>query len=742
MPKPGLFIPLLFALILSAGCEDSYFDEVGVHSAHEYLTRESRAEELIYAVRNAGLVGVALVAGAREAPVLPPFPDPPEADDPNELVLKAGETLPGLLIPFVHIPTGEGDPLELFRKMHERGARGLALWRTGSAEETALDDAVLSPLYRYLEINGVPVFCSINPEYLEELSTLLRDHPALKVVAGGLLGLPGDLPRVQRFLERHPKLFVDTGFDAEPGFEAVFQEILAGGEARAFFKEMKDRVLFAGGLLFDHRIYRRGLWGMQVFKAYRSFLEKEEIDLLLRDGEGVWKPVAMPALALPGEQLEKIYHDNFRKVVGMSFHDPVPSDMDSLIINAPEGWRYDPVSPRRMIAALVAPHQKLVSMISTQRLRDIFAGKLRDWREINGEPGPIRLASYGPLVRIVADRLDAPLQAKVLVFDDIGAMREAIESRGDLLGILPFADLDGRLAVISVDGDNPCVSNLRFCAAKAAPTVSAYFSTYPLLIPASFPEDARTRSFDPFEIRTILIAGRIRVPGPIPSLSPEGAALGDKDKALKEAALRVKPVYEILPQVRRADLAAFFDEVSNPDQAYLLRILGARVILGRNSFLPFGAKRGEPVRRIVNSIRGVPVNFVPEVGQVACEGCQSGEGITILALPEGASESEVLAGLDRGAAAVFRGRNLAALPGFSPMNLDLGDFLGEEGAPGFSLTLSFYGDRLQRFTILPLVTRKGAVQRRFGEGARSDLLSAFPPGDSPDAHAEPGDDKG
>ncbi|MCL4233888.1 MAG: hypothetical protein KJ042_05175, partial [Deltaproteobacteria bacterium] len=59
----GRFFLIVFAVLatfFASGCRDTYYDAKPVYSAHEYLTREDRADDLVYAIQQAGLTGVAL----------------------------------------------------------------------------------------------------------------------------------------------------------------------------------------------------------------------------------------------------------------------------------------------------------------------------------------------------------------------------------------------------------------------------------------------------------------------------------------------------------------------------------------------------------------------------------------------------------------------------------------------------------------------------------------------------------
>ncbi len=717
-----LIVFAVLALAGAIGCRDAYYDKKPVYSAHEYLTREDRADELVYAIQQAGLTGVALIAGSREAPVEAPFPDPGPPPDPNELVLKAFDESKGILIPFVTIAPDDPAPLDTFKALHQRGARGLALWRRGEDGERRLDAPEMEALYQYVELYGVPVFANIaGREFLDELSAVLFDHPEMRVIGAGLLGMPGDLALVQTAMELHNNLYVTIGGDGGPGFEQRFGEILAHGEAASeFFTLWQDRIVFAGGLQFDHRLYRHGVWGMQTLKAYRAFLERKTNRMRLMDEARVWVPREFGGLALSDDLLEKIYYGNFLKVIGKSFQDRLPIEFSSLVLDVPADWHFNPIAPSRLVPALACSHQKLVNRVSTQRLRDIFAGKITDWKELNGEPGPIVLGSVGPLARILSAQLDAPLVAELRTFDTAEALTEAILADHAILGLMPVGALDGRLELVAVNGDNPLVSNVAFCASKSSPTVSTYFPNYPLLVPAEFAADAPVTRFDPYQIRTIVIGGTVRAPqGFDPaSVRVKRIVTGSGAEAEDPIAQRLRPVYSILPQIRKVDLAAFWDAGEASD-AFLLRALGARARLGEagiRRMLLGGDESGESATYLV---RGLPVtigtNPVPPTT----------EGIQIVVLPQAADAGAVRASLAAGSEVVLAGSRVAGLAGLGPVDVPLGEFLGNDGSSGQLLTLSFYGTQLKMAQVMPVTTSEQIVQRRYGPDARAASLAAF-----------------
>lgn len=715
-PSPPAILLILALSIGLAGCGEKLFDEVDVYSAHEYVTRADKAEELLWAYKRAGIHSVAVAAGALEAPPEPdrPEPDPPEYQ--NDLLLEASKSAPGKAVPFIYIPYDIEDPLAFFVERQREGARGLALWQRGGPDEIRLTDPRYEPLYQYLELHGIPCFAHIETDVArDELVALLTDHPELHVIAGGMMGLPSDLDAVSRYLEMIPNLFVDIGFDAIPELPEIFNAI-AGDRERAalFFELMQDRVLFAAGLNFDHRLHRRGQWGAQLYTAYRLFVERDSVQTRIRAPTGKWTPVEYAGLALENDKLAKLYHHNFRRIVGQKLPETGPGNLHLLKSDVVSGWSFDPVSANLLVVALVAPKGRLVQTISTQRLRDALAGKLTDWKELNGEPGPVRIGSFGGFAKFIADRLEAPLVATVVEFDTPEELLDALVNEGDLLGFVPLARLDGRVEVLTVDGDNPCVSNVRFCASKGSPTVRNYFPTYPLLIPIAYPEDAPAPVFDPYQLRTFLIAGGLSAPD-----EPFTLDL-DRSEADDAFARRMRPVYDLHPNVRRSDFPIFLSAKPNEREAFLLRVLGARSLVPDGGAVrAFGSALGEAQATLRSTVRGMPVTIATGAADLG------GAGVEVLALPASATRADIDAGLAAGADAVLAGNVVRALRRLGSTNIPLGDFLGDEGSNGAFLTLTFLGDRLAMARVTPIETKEGMVQRRYGDEARALALAAW-----------------
>ncbi|MCL4235586.1 MAG: hypothetical protein KJ042_13815, partial [Deltaproteobacteria bacterium] len=452
----------------------------------------------------------------------------------------------------------------------------------------------------------------------------------------------------------------------------------------------------------------------------RAFLERRTNRMRLMDAAHTWSPRTFGGLALSDDLLEKIYYGNFLKVIGKSFQERPPIEFSSLVLDVPPVWHFNPIASSRLVPVLAASHHKLVNRVSTQRLRDIFAGKISDWKELNGEPGPIVLGSVGPLARILSAQLDAPLVAELRTFDSAEALTEAILADQAILGLMPVGALDGRLEVVSVNGDNPLVSNVAFCASKSSPTVTTYFPNYPLLVPAEFSADEPVTRFDPYQIRTIAIGGTVRAPEGFDPTSVRVTRIvtGSGAEAEDPIAQRLRPVYSILPQIRKYDVAAFWDAGDTSD-AFLLRALGARARIAESGIRRTALAGDETGPSFTYVVRGLPV-------QIGIDPLPSTtEGIQIVVLPATSDAAAVRASLDAGAEVVLAGPRVAGLVGLGLVDVPLGEFLGNDAASGQLLTLSFYGTRLKMAQVMPVTTAERIVQRRYGPDARAASLAAF-----------------
>ena len=138
---------------------------------------------------------------------------------------------------------------------------------------------------------------------------MLNRQGDLKVIFPHMYFLSADLPRLERFLRTYPNVNIDLAL----GVELLFNLSKAPQQARDFFIQHQDRIVFGSDaqeiLPLDQARIRFGLTNrfLQTDEAFSVPPEAEE--LLQTPGE-------IHGLGLPQDVLRKIYRDNFLRIVG------------------------------------------------------------------------------------------------------------------------------------------------------------------------------------------------------------------------------------------------------------------------------------------------------------------------------------------------------------------------------------------------------------------------------------------
>ncbi|MCB9479639.1 MAG: hypothetical protein H6683_08140 [Deltaproteobacteria bacterium] len=719
---------LAAALIaLATGCSEGYFNALPVYTAREMVTREDKVFELGFAMNEAKVNAVALVASPDESPPEKDRPAPLALGDTNKIVLELAPRIKARVFPIVHLRDDVPDMAAALQDDRRAGAKGLAIRDTGREGELPWSDPRVRGAMDYAGISGMPVFATVNggEEHWRKLSAFLHDHPEMTVIGAGYLGRPDDLAAVQAMMELHPNLQVDTGLDAEPGAEKTLAALAENRDAtRRFFNLMQRKILFATGTLYDHRLYRRGFWGMQVFKTYRQFLERPRVESGLIGEDRGWYTFEIPGLDLSDELLKRLYMQNFYAIFDGLPDEPATPNLDTLLVDAPEGWRGDEASERQLIAILTTPYDRGVLRLSTAQLRAIFLGKLTNWSDLRGRSGRISLASYGNLAELAARVLKVPLRAEVVRFDDAAAMTQAIREAGDMIGVMPMGAADGRLATLTVDADNPFVSNVALCASKSQPVVRNYFQTYPLLVPIAFDGDASDAAFDPFELRTVLAGGTVTPPSSMPERRPN-----DPDELaaweIREASRRQRPIVTVSLEVRRADVAIFEGAAPDEDTAFLYRNMGVRALVDGGKVTPLSWKTDEATDSWSAKVRGRDVCVVDDPAKAA-PGC-----LTVVSLPDNASPAAVRSAVAADPLAVMQSGRIVHARGLGGVDIPLGQFLGEDGAKGLFVAFTLYKDRLTNVYVLPVNTDGGAAALSTDDESMQRAVAAYRSAESP-----------
>jgi predicted TIM-barrel fold metal-dependent hydrolase len=152
-----------------------------------------------------------------------------------------------------------------------------------------------------------------------EVDAVLARHPGLRIIFAHFYFLSADLPRARRFLDAHPGVC----FDLAPGVEMLYNISRDPDAGRQFFVDCADRIVFGTDLSSGQSVEEGRCRASIVFRWLESqdtFRVPEAADFLLGPPEdGVIR-----GMSLPVEVLQKIYRDNFARLVGAG---PKPLDI-------------------------------------------------------------------------------------------------------------------------------------------------------------------------------------------------------------------------------------------------------------------------------------------------------------------------------------------------------------------------------------------------------------------------------
>jgi len=208
------------------------------------------------------------------------------------------------------------------------------------ASGLALDSVIYDEYFARLEERGFPVLWHVNdpeefwnpaeaPEWArgpgwlyddtsptkesiyQECERVLEKRPKLTIIFAHLYFFSDDLPRAAAFLDRYP----NVSFDLAPGIEMLHNFTKRPDEARDFFLKYQDRILF--GTDFAPGGPQSRIW------VVRNFLETDELFHVPTDEPLFWPDhrTMIQGIALPHDVLEKIYRENFGRIVSP---DPKP----------------------------------------------------------------------------------------------------------------------------------------------------------------------------------------------------------------------------------------------------------------------------------------------------------------------------------------------------------------------------------------------------------------------------------
>ena len=160
-----------------------------------------------------------------------------------------------------------------------------------------------------------------NETQYAEIYNVLARNPTLKVIFAHFFFLSAQRSRLADLLDRYPNVCVDL----TPGIEMYHNFSAAIEETRAFFIKYQDRILFgtdigARALLTSPQTDIQLSESRERVTLIRNFLENPGEFYLNPNGGFLFGNLQAPfhGLDLPESVLQKIYHQNFEKVVAPS----------------------------------------------------------------------------------------------------------------------------------------------------------------------------------------------------------------------------------------------------------------------------------------------------------------------------------------------------------------------------------------------------------------------------------------
>jgi predicted TIM-barrel fold metal-dependent hydrolase len=245
-------------------------------------------------------------------------------DENNEELMQICRQYPDRFEAWPTVGPTDPEKLEKFKRLVERGAKGLKLYlghgavnkKTGQYifHLIAIDDPQMYPLYQYCEENYIPVVLHVNPSpkaapgFAEEFVAVLQKFPNMKIVCPHYL-LSSEMDnRLRELLDCFPNLYTDVGFGYEDYLKQGMRRI--SKSPRKFtdiFTRYSGRIMFATDLVVDSSKVKTQQWIVDHLKVYLDMLTQQTYTTPIMPGE------TLKGLALPPAIIERVLYKNFEE---------------------------------------------------------------------------------------------------------------------------------------------------------------------------------------------------------------------------------------------------------------------------------------------------------------------------------------------------------------------------------------------------------------------------------------------
>lgn len=310
-----LLIVLIFLLPFLAPPFQSLYETVrrpftvSIINTHEHFQSIENVPKFLEAMRRNG-VEKTVILGSPEATILNGRKGFFGEEKYNREVLKIAQTYPRHFIAFPTLNPRDPEKLEKFKSRLREGAKGLKLYSGHTLfHDLPLDHETMMPVYEFCEKNQIPILFHVNLGYYqEEFENVLKKFPHLKIICPHFCLSTIETERLERFLDRYPRLYTDTSLGYIDFLKAGLRRISKDPEKfRRLILKYQDRIFFGTDMVVTSADYKTADWLAQVTGAYRDLLEKKEYRFFALEGE------TLRGLHLNKKVLKKIYRTNFER---------------------------------------------------------------------------------------------------------------------------------------------------------------------------------------------------------------------------------------------------------------------------------------------------------------------------------------------------------------------------------------------------------------------------------------------
>lgn len=297
-------------------------DQRQIIDVHEHIATLEDAPKMITAMDALGIGKTCLMGSSKFTLTLNPSIGFTGYDANNEELLKICEKYPGRFEAWPTMSPKDPDKLEKFKKLVERGAKGLKLYlghgyvikKTNQYmfHMTAIDDPGMMPVYQYCQDNFIPICLHVNPSpktpgFAEEFVTVLNAFPDLKVVCPHFMLSSILQTRLEELLDTFPNLYTDVSFGHDDFLKDGLKRISKSPtKFRNLFAKYPTRFMFSTDLVITAETEKTVPWIEDRFTSYLNMLTQDRYTTPVIPSE------SLRGLGLEPELLERVLYRNFQ----------------------------------------------------------------------------------------------------------------------------------------------------------------------------------------------------------------------------------------------------------------------------------------------------------------------------------------------------------------------------------------------------------------------------------------------